>query len=226
MTDQPRIILAVAAEANDQFIWQSVRTIQTEMFAAGPVQIKFAYFGAEGNLPSRPYVSTRWVTDADDMADLMDHGRKNCVCGCFLQTGDILKHALEETKQGPVQAVIIIGDRFHGDLNEAVDIAKQLSAAGTRVFSFQQGNCDHPATAFERLAEATGGAHFQFNPYIEQVTERLPEMLEAITHFAIGGMAALEAQEEDNESAGLLLEQITDHQLLKPRCKPIKKLDE
>jgi hypothetical protein len=52
----------------------------------------------------------------------------------------------------------------------------------------------------------TGGAYFQFNPHIERVAERLPGMLEAVAHFAIGGMAALEAR--DDESAVLLLEQM------------------
>ena len=42
--------------------------------------------------------------------------------------------------------------------------------------------------------------------YIERAAERLPGMFEAITHFAIGGMAALEGR--DDELAGLLLEQM------------------
>ena len=200
------MILALAAEADDRFIWDRVRTIQTEMFAAGPVQIKFAYFGREGALQSRPYITTSWVTDADDMADIMDRGRAGCVCGCYIQIGDILEQALQETRQGPVQAVVIVGDHFHGDLDDAVATAKQLRAAGTRLFLFQQGRSDPTERAFKILAEVTGGAYFPFNPHIERVAERLPGMLEAITHFAIGGMAALEAR--DNELAVLLLEQM------------------
>jgi hypothetical protein len=34
--------------------------------------------------------------------------------------------------------------------------------------------------------------------------------MQALTHFAIGGMDALEAKAQDNESAVLLLEQMTD----------------
>ena len=201
-----RMILALAAEADDEFIWDQIKTLQTEMFAAGPVQIKFAYFGREGALQTRPYITTRWVTDADDMADIMDRGRAGCVCGCYVQIGDILDQALQETRQGPVQAVVIIGDHFHGDLDDAVATAKQLRAAGTRLFLFQQGRSDPTEHAFRILAEVTGGAYFPFNPHIERVAERLPGMLEAITHFAIGGMAALEAR--DDESAVLLLEQM------------------
>jgi hypothetical protein len=86
----------------------------------------------------------------------------------------------------------------------AIVTAKQLRAVGTRLFLFQQGR--RSERAFKVLAEATGGAYFQFNPHIERVAERLPGMLEAVTHFVIGGMAALEAR--DNESAVSLLGQM------------------
>ena len=55
------MILALAAEANDEFVWDRVRTLQREMFAAGPIQVKFAYFGREGALQVRPYITTSWV---------------------------------------------------------------------------------------------------------------------------------------------------------------------
>ena len=175
-----------------------------ELFAAGPVAIRVGFFGAEGARPARPFIATRWTTDANDLADFLDKARTRCVCGCFVKIGDILEQALRETRQAPVQAVVIIGDSFHGDLDAAT--ARQLRAAGTRLFVFQQGHSDSTEQAFRILAEATGGAYFPFNPHIERIAERLPGMLEAVTHFAIGGMAALEAR--DNESAVLLLEQM------------------
>jgi hypothetical protein len=201
-----RMILALAAEADDGFIWDRIKRLQTEMFAAGPVQIKFAYFGREGALQTRPYITTSWVTDADDMADIMERGRAGCVCGCYIQIGDILEQALRETRQGAVQAVVIVGDHFHGGLDDAVATAKQLRVAGTRLVLFQQGPSGPTERAFKILAEVTDGAYFQFNPHIERVAERLPGMLEAVTHFVIGGIPALQAR--DNESALLLLEQM------------------
>ena len=202
-----RMILALAAEGDDAFIWEQVKMLQTEMFAAGPVQIKFAYFGREGALHrTRPYIATRWVTDADDMADIMERGRARCVCGCYVQVGDILHQALQETQEGPVQAVVILGDNFHGDLDDAVATAKQLRAAGSRLFLFQQGRSGPTEDAFRILAEVTGGAYFPFNPHVERVAHRLPGMLEAITDFAIGGTAVLEAR--GNEASVLLLEQM------------------
>jgi hypothetical protein len=126
----------------------------------------------------------------------MDRGRTRCVCGCFIEISDILEEALRESQQGgPVQAVVIVGDQPHGDLGHAVTIAKKLRAAGARLFVFQQGRPGCPGErAFKILAETTGGACIAFNPHIEQVAERLPGMLEAIAHFAVGGMTALQAK--------------------------------
>jgi hypothetical protein len=148
-----RMILALAAETDDEFLWGRIKTLQPEMFAAGPVQIKFAYFGREGELQTRPCITTNWVTDADDMAEIMDRGRRGCVCGCYIEIGGILEQALQETRQRPVQAVVIVGDHFHGDLDAAVAAAKQLRAPGTRLFLFQQGRSDPTERAFRILVE-------------------------------------------------------------------------
>jgi len=205
MNDQPRVILALAAESRDEFVWDQIRTLASEIFAA-PVSVKFAYFGIELAGQTRwPCITTNWITDADDWADIVNRGRAGCVCGCYIQTSDILEQALRETRQASVQAVVIVGN-FYGDLDGAVATAKQLRAAGTRLFLFQQGRSGLTEDAFRALAEATGGAYHRFNPHVERVAERLPEMLEAVSHFALGGMTALEAR--GNGSAALLLEQM------------------
>ena len=210
--DDARVILALAAEGNDEFIWDQLKKIQVGMFAAGPVQIKFAYFGREGALQTRPCITTNWITDADDMQDIMDRGRAGCVCGCYVNVTDILEQALREAQRAPMQAVVIIGDHFCCD-EHALALAKQLREAGTRLFLFQQilrarsSDAEH---AF-KLAKETGGAFFQFNPAVERVAERLPGILEAVTHFAIGGTDAL-THAQDNESALLLLEQMLERQ--------------
>ena len=206
-----RVILAVANEADDHFVWEQLKVLQAEMFAVGPLAVKVAYFGAEApGQTSRPFISTRWATDADDLCDLIDRARVRCVCGCFVQIIDILAGALKETKDGPVQAVVIVGNQFRCDLDDAVGYAQRLCAAGTRLFLLQQTNADQHSTHADdvacRLAEQTGGGIFRFNPAVERVAQRLPSLLEAVTHFAIGGTQALEAL--DNDSAALLLEQM------------------
>lgn len=209
----PRVILAVANELDHDFVWDQLKTLQADMFGAGPVAVKFAYLGREGvGMATRPYVSTRWVSDPDDMVHLMSHARANCICGCFALVSDIFAEALKEPE--PVEAIVVVGDHFHyPDLPAAKAQAEALRARGTRVFMFQQGSRGN-AGPFRALAEQTGGAYFQFNPAVERVAERLPSLLKAVTQYAIGGTQALEALED--QSADLLLEQMTNKELGKP----------
>jgi hypothetical protein len=210
---EPRVIIALAAEANDDFIWSRLDALQTEMFMAGPVALKIAYYGAEGALArsSRPFVATRWARDADDMAALLEHARERCVCGCFVDAGDIFEAVLGEAE--PVQAVIVVVDHFFGNEAAVMRQADRVRARGTRLILFQQGQFD--STVFQALAERTHGAYFEFNPAVERIVEKLPGLFEAVTHFAVGGERALEARAPDNESAAVLLEQMTTPARLK-----------
>jgi hypothetical protein len=202
-----RVIFAVAAQADDALIWDRLRGIQTEVFAAGQINVKVAYFGREVAPPNRPFISTRWAADADDLQALMDRARARCICGCYVNIDDILAEAVREARNGPVQAVVIIGDNFHGSREEALAHAEQLRAAGTRLFLFRQSSQRaFPDDVFRTLAEMTNGAYYEFNPSIERVAERLPRLFETVIHYAIGGPAALKALSD--ESADLLLEQL------------------
>jgi hypothetical protein len=203
---RPRIIVAVAAESGDDFIWSRVKQLP-ELLTAGPVKIKLAYFAEEGSRPARPYVSTRWARDADDLADLISHARSQCVCGCYLAVADILAEALQETRQSPVQALIVLGDIFRRhDLAASIKIAKDLNAAGTRLFVFQQGRSPDAEQAFRALASSTGGAYYQFNPHVERIAQRLPKLFEAVACYALGGTTARQAR--GDESAMVLLDQM------------------
>jgi hypothetical protein len=219
--DAARVILAVATEADHKFIWSQLNAIQTRMFEAGRVAIKFGYFGGEVAPPNRPFViSTRWATDPDDMADLMDDARVHCQCGCYCQVDDILAATMEENRQAQVQALIIVSDFWHGTHDDMLARAKELRAAGTRVFLLQQvGDERWPSSEdeakFRALAQETGGAFFRFSEAIERVAQRLPYLLEAVSCFAIGGRSGLEAL--GNDSADLLLDQIDAHALTQGR---------
>ena len=204
---EPRVIVALADETEDDLIWRLLGDLQTNMFGAGPVAIKFAYFGREGAQAVRPFVSSRWVTDPDDLGDLVAHARASCVCGCYVKVGDILGEALKEAEKEPVQAVVLIADGFYGDRTEALAHAERLRAAGTRIFVLQR-ICGRSSSddVLRALAQTTDGAHHEFSPAVERVAERLPQMFEAIAHYAIGGPDALEALA--SPSARLLLEQM------------------
>src|SRR6516164_1277930 len=107
------------------------------MFAAGPVQLKFAYFGAEGARQSRPIITTNWITDADDMRKIMDRGRAHCICGCYIDVADILEQAVQEAQQAPVEAVVIVFDQLQAG-EHVVALTKQLRKMGTRLFLIQR----------------------------------------------------------------------------------------
>jgi hypothetical protein len=209
--DPARVLVAVAAEGEDEFIWSRLQ-ILPELFAAGPVAIRVGFFGAEGARSSRPFMVSRWTTEASELADLLQKARTRCVCGCYVEVGSILEQALRETQQGPLRAVVIIGDSFYGDFEAAMATAEQLRTAGTRLFLFQQGRSTSTEQAFRALAGTTGGAFFQINPHIEKLTERLPAMLEAVAHFTLGGTSALEVR--GDEAASLLLEQMNASNLI------------
>jgi hypothetical protein len=150
-------------------------------------------------------VSTRWAEHPDDIRDLLDHARSNCVCGCFAYVDDFLADALKDREQGPMQAVVIIGDRFSGNHKAALEQARQLYAAGTRVFICAESGKSAGGAA-KAIAEAGGGTCIPYNPAVERIAGRLPQFFDAIGHYAIGGPGALEALSD--QSATLLLEQI------------------
>jgi hypothetical protein len=199
-----RVFVCYAKEADDGFMWGRLEDMLVGMSSVGTL-VKFSYFGAEGARTSRPLVSTRWTDDPDDIRDLLDHARHNCMCGCFVHVDDILADALKDRAQGPMQAVVIIGDRFSGNHETALTQARQLYAAGTRVFVFEDTKKSAGAMA-KAIAEAGGGACIPYNPNVERIAGRLPQFFTAIGHFAIGGPDALEALTD--QSATLLLEQI------------------
>ena len=82
----PRVILALANHAQTAG-WDRAKVLQREMFkaAAGSgLEMKFAFYGADNAAGVRRCrITTRWITDADDMAGVMD--RAECSCGCYVQ---------------------------------------------------------------------------------------------------------------------------------------------
>src|SRR6266702_5345369 len=137
--ESPRVILALAN--CQRSIWDQAKVLQADMFreaASTGLEMKFAYYGPEvagGVRTCR--ITTRWISDAHDMATVM--GRAECVCGCYVHISSVLGQALKETQERPVQALVIIGDAFHDDLDEAALLATKLRRAGTKLFMFQEG---------------------------------------------------------------------------------------
>src|SRR5262249_16147833 len=96
----PRVIFALANHAHSGG-WDRAKVLQREMFqaAAGSgLAMKFAFYGPDDAVGVRRCrITTRWITDAEDMAGVMD--RAECSFGCYIQIRDVLAPAAEE-KQG------------------------------------------------------------------------------------------------------------------------------
>jgi hypothetical protein len=189
--EAPRVILVSANDAPATL--DRAKELQREMFnaAAGPLEMKFAYYGADdagGRRTCR--ITTRWISDADDMGNIM--GRANCSCGCYVSIRRVLNAAVEENKVRPVQAVVIIGDAFHDDpedLHEAALYANRLRRDGTKVFFVQQGDGTNTARKLRWLAGVSGGAYFRFDPRTQE--RQLTEMMAAVSTYAAGGEEAV-----------------------------------
>ena len=204
----PRVILALANHRRSPG-WDRAKLLQRQMFNAAvgsSLEMKFAFYGPDDAAGVRRCrITTRWITDSDEMAGLMD--RAECNCGCYVHIRDALGQAVKENEGRPMRAVIIVGDAFHDDpdgLDEAAISANRLRRAGTRLFLIQQG--DNPVTArrLKYLAKVSGGAYFRFDQRTQE--QQFSEMWEAISAYATGGEEAVKAT--GGQAATLLLEHL------------------
>ena len=203
----PRVILALANHAQTAG-WDRAKVLQRGMFKAAAgngLEMKFAFYGADNAAGMRRCrITTRWITDPDDMAGVMD--RAECSCGCFVNIGDVLAQAVKEAEERPLRAVIIVGDAFHDDpdgLDEAAISANRLRRAGTRVFLLQLGDDLITARRLQYLAKVSGGTYFRFDRTQER---QFSEMWEAVSVYAAGGEEAVKMK--GGQAATLLLQHL------------------
>jgi hypothetical protein len=203
----PRVLLALANHSRSPG-WEP-KTLQRQMFeaAAGTgLEMKFAFYGRDDDQGVRQCrITTRWITNPDDMASIMD--RAECSCGCYVHVKSVLQQAVKENADRPMRAVIIAVDTFHDNedsLTEAALAANQLRREGTRVFLIQLG--DNPATArkLQYLHRVSGASYFKFDPKTQQ--QQFVEMLEIVSVYAAGGEGAVKAI--GGQAANLLLEHL------------------
>src|SRR5512132_1642172 len=204
----PRVIFALANHAHSGG-WDRAKVLQREMFqaAAGSgLAMKFAVYGADNAAGVRRCrITTRWITNADEMSGLID--RAECNCGCYVHIRDVLAQAVKEAEDRPLRAVIIVGDVFHDDedgLYEAAISANELRRGGTQVILIQQS--DDPVTArkLRWLETVSGAAYFPFDLRTQE--RQFLEMWQAVSAFAAGGEEAL--QMSGGQAATLLLEHL------------------
>lgn len=180
-----RLIFAMDATASREPTWDRACHLQAQMFeetkALGGLAIQLCYYRGFNE-----FHAGQWCRNADQLQSQMT--RVRCVGG-LTQITRLLSHALEETRQEKVQAVVFVGDALEEDPDRLCHLAGQLGIMNVPVFVFQEGNDPAVKSVFQQMANLSGGA---WAPFDAGSARQLRDLLSAVAVFAAGGRKALE----------------------------------
>ncbi|MDJ0947306.1 MAG: VWA domain-containing protein [Alphaproteobacteria bacterium] len=180
-----RLIFAMDATASREPTWDRACHIQAEMFtetdALGGLDVQLAFYRGFGD-----FRATAWAGSSKELLDVMTGVR--CLGG-QTQIAKVLRHAVRETKQKKVDALVFVGDCCEEDVDQLCHIAGQLGLLGVPAFMFHEGAEPVARSAFQQIARLTGGACCSFDAASAQ---QLRDLLAAVAVFAAGGRPALE----------------------------------
>jgi len=180
-----RLIFAMDATASREPTWDQACAIQATMFSEtanlGGLSVQLCHFGGFLDFEASP-----WCNQAQELLGRMT--RVSCSAG-LTQIGRVLEHALEERKQGKVDALVLVGDAMEEEPERLADLAGQLGLLGLPVFVFQEGRDPQAEQTLRAIASLSGGAWCPFDAHSPEV---LRDLLSAVAIFAAGGRRALE----------------------------------
>ena len=179
-----RLIFALDATMSRQPTWDSACALQADMFreaaSIGGLDIQLVYFRGLGECAASP-----WVAQTEKLAQLMT--RIDCRGG-HTQIGKVLGHAVRETDQQRVQALVFVGDAMEEAIDELCAKAGELALRGVPVFMFQEGGDPVAENAYREIARLSRGAYCRFDT---GAAHELGELLRAVAAYAAGGIKAL-----------------------------------
>jgi hypothetical protein len=177
-------MFALDATMSRQPTWDRAQHLQAEMFdeaaRAGGLDVSLVYFRGFGECRA-----SRWVADGATLREMM--ARIDCRGG-QTQIRKVLAHAVEQAKDRPVAALVLVGDAFEEDIDAVMAVAGELGVRGVRAFLFQEGHDPLTERAFREIARLTGGAWVRFD---SSAARDLAALLRAVAAYASGGLAAL-----------------------------------
>ena len=197
-----RLIFALDATMSRQPTWDQACRLQADMFreaaAVGGLDIQIVYYRGLGECRSSP-----WIAEPDRLGALMS--RIDCRGG-HTQIAKVLAHARRENELAKVGALVFVGDAMEESLDDLCAGAGELGLRNVPAFMFQEGYDGVCEGAFREIARLTHGAYCRFAP---GAAHELAELLRAAAAYAAGGMKALAALQQRNNSGALrLLEQL------------------
>lgn len=178
-----RLIFALDATASREPTWRQAMRIQADMFretdALGGLDVQLVSYGG------RDFDAGPWVARSDPLLSRMAEVR--CAAG-FTQIERVLRHAVDETRKGRVNAVVFVGDCMEEMPDVLYGLAGELALLGAPIFIFHEGDDAIAGQAFQRMAALSRGAYCRFDP---SSPGQLRDLLSAVAVYAAGGRKAL-----------------------------------
>jgi hypothetical protein len=180
-----RLIFAMDATASREPTWDRACHLQAEMFeqtaALGGLDIQLVYYRGYRECKASP-----WVSDSTQLLRRMT--AVSCLGG-YTQIARVLRHAIAETREKKVNALVFVGDCVEEDADELCNLAGELGMLGVPVFVFHEGGVASAARVLRQIAQLSGGAYC---PFDAASARQLRELLSAVAVYAAGGRRALE----------------------------------
>ncbi len=182
--ERGRLIFAMDATASREPSWDRACKIQGDMFsttaALGGLEIQLCYYRGYGEFDASP-----WLASASALLQRMT--AVSCRGG-YTQIEKVLQHAIKQTKQKKVQALVFVGDCMEEDVDRLCHLAGQLGMLGVPVFIFHEGYEPKAQQAFKQITHLTRGAYCNFDA---DSAAQLRDLLSAVAVYAAGGRKAL-----------------------------------
>ena len=196
-------MFALDATASRGPTWDHACHLQAEMFEEtarlGGLAVQLCYYRGFSE-----FKATDWLTNTADLQNRMAAVR--CLGG-HTQIGKLLQHAINETKQKKVNALVFVGDCMEENIDALCKLAGELGIHNLPVFLFQEGKDPTAERAFRQIARLTKGAYCPFDAGSAQ---QLRDLLSAVAVYAAGGRRALaDFSKARGENVKLLTRQIS-----------------
>lgn len=179
-----RLLFAMDATASREHVWDIASQNHAAMFAetdkVSGLDVQLCYYRGFGE-----FKASDWTHQARDLQRqiLSVH----CLAG-KTQIAKVLKYALKECKDKPINALVFVGDCVEEDPDLLGQLAGQLGILNVPIFLFQEGQDPIATRTFAHLATLSGGAHCHFDA---KSAHKLAQLLAAVAVFASGGRGAL-----------------------------------
>jgi len=153
----------------------------TQTAALGALDIQLCYYRG-----FRDFHTSPWLSTGEQLRREMS--AVSCVGG-MTQLHRVLRHALQQTGVGKINAAVFVGDAVEEDVDVLCHEAGRLGVLGVPVFVFHEGADTCAGAAFKQIARLSGGAYCRFDGNSAQ---QLRALLNAVAVYAVGGRKALE----------------------------------